>query len=209
MPNRVPCTWCSTMSTQLRQQAARACRGPAWRRTYALAARGRTTASRRPCDRGPRCSPSGNMFGIKAVADVVRRTCAGCSPASAMRPVDERQPFEADHRVAAPVGEPVIAGDHGAHLVAQRRGAGRVLDASGRRDEELIGREDELRTRDRGASGPASTAVAAAARFGRSASSGTARASVPRSRSRPRASPLARREIDPNRPGVHSEPRTS
>ena len=28
------------------------------------------------------------------------------------------QPFEADHRVTAPVGEPVIAGDHGAHFVA-------------------------------------------------------------------------------------------
>ena len=39
----------------------------------------------------------------------------------AMTSGDERQPFEADHRVAAPVGEPVIAGDHRARIVARGR----------------------------------------------------------------------------------------
>ena len=37
---------------------------------------------------------------------------------------DERQAFETDHRVASPIGEPMIAGDDGAHFVA-----GRVLRA--------------------------------------------------------------------------------
>ena len=57
----------------------------------------------------------------------------------------ECQPFEADHRVAAPVGEPVIAGDDRAHLVAGRAGARRLLDSAGRRDDELIGRQHQLR----------------------------------------------------------------
>ena len=32
----------------------------------------------------------------------------------------QRQPFEADHRVAAPVREPVVARDHRPHVVARR-----------------------------------------------------------------------------------------
>ena len=57
----------------------------------------------------------------------------------------ERQPFEADHRVAAPVGEPVVAGDDGAHFVAGRAGARRFLDATCRRDDELVGGQHQLR----------------------------------------------------------------
>ena len=57
----------------------------------------------------------------------------------------QRQPFEADHRVAAPVGEPVIAGDHRAHFFARGPGARRFFGASGRRDDELIRREHQLR----------------------------------------------------------------
>ncbi len=53
----------------------------------------------------------------------------------------QRQPFEANHGVAAPVGEPVIAGDDGARLVAGRLRPRRLLDTAGRRDEKLIGRQ--------------------------------------------------------------------
>ena len=57
----------------------------------------------------------------------------------------ERQPLEADHRVAAPVGEPVIAGDDGADLLARRTRPRRFVGASGRRDDELVGRKHQLR----------------------------------------------------------------
>ncbi len=62
----------------------------------------------------------------------------------------ERQPLEADHRVAAPVGEPVIAGDDRPHLVAGGTGPCRFLEAPGGGDDELVGGEHEFR------SGPAS-----------------------------------------------------
>jgi hypothetical protein len=52
----------------------------------------------------------------------------------------QREPLEADHRVAPPVGEPVIAGHHAAGLVASGSGARRVLHAADRRDNELVGR---------------------------------------------------------------------
>ena len=51
----------------------------------------------------------------------------------------EAQAFEADHRVAPPVGEPVVAGDDGAGLLAGRPGASGVFQAAGRRDQELVG----------------------------------------------------------------------
>ncbi len=55
------------------------------------------------------------------------------------------QPFEADHRVAPPIGEPVIAGDDRPHLVAGGPGPGRVFDAARRLNDERVGREDAAR----------------------------------------------------------------
>ena len=59
----------------------------------------------------------GKQVGDQPVADVVGERAedvAGLGvPAGG-----QRQAFEADHGVAAPVGEPVIAGDHGADFVA-------------------------------------------------------------------------------------------
>ena len=73
----------------------------------------------------------GEQVGDQAVADVVgegAQDVAGLGvPAGG-----QRQALEADHRVAAPVGEPVVAGDHRAHLVAGGARAGRVLDAARR-----------------------------------------------------------------------------
>ena len=65
-------------------------------------------------------------------------------PASAMRPGAQRQALERDHRVAAPVGEPVIAGDHRPRLVAGGARADVILAAAGGPDHELIGGEHEL-----------------------------------------------------------------
>ncbi len=87
----------------------------------------------------------------------------------------ERQPFEADHRVAAPVGEPVVAGDHRAHFVAHRAGARRLLDAPGGRDDELIGGQDQLRGHPR--------AAASTAPLRRAACAGGARRAADRSES--------------------------
>ena len=60
---------------------------------------------------------------------------------------DERQPFEADHRVAAPVGEPVVAGDDGADLIARGMRARGIFGASDRRDQKLIGGQHQLGSR--------------------------------------------------------------
>ena len=57
----------------------------------------------------------------------------------------ERQPLETDHRVTAPIGEPVIAGDDGAQVVPDRGRAHRIVQAPDRFDHELIGREHQLR----------------------------------------------------------------
>ena len=56
----------------------------------------------------------------------------------------QRQPLEADHRVAAPVGEPVIPGNHRADVLAGGLRARRLLGASCRSDHELIGGEHEF-----------------------------------------------------------------
>ena len=42
----------------------------------------------------------------------------------------ERQPFEADHRVAAPIGKPVIAGDDGPDFFAGSVGPRGIGDAA-------------------------------------------------------------------------------
>ena len=65
-------------------------------------------------------------------------------PASACRPVVSVRPFEADHGVAAPVGEPVIAGDHGADFIAGGMGAGGILDSTRGYDQELVGGQHKL-----------------------------------------------------------------
>src|SRR4029453_9233770 len=54
-------------------------------------------------------------------------------------PRRQREPLEADHRVASPVSEPMIACHDAADLVACSFGARGVLDAADRRDDELIG----------------------------------------------------------------------
>jgi hypothetical protein len=79
----------------------------------------------------------------QAVADVLRERAEQVArlEMSARR---EREPLEADHRVAPPVGEPVIAGDHAARLVAGGPGSRGVLDAADWCDDELVGGEHEL-----------------------------------------------------------------
>ena len=76
------------------------------------------------------------------VADV-RGECAQDVAGLAEAAGAEGQAFEADHRVAAPVGESVVAGDDGARLVAGGADAGFVGGAGVRMDEELVGSEDE------------------------------------------------------------------
>ena len=67
----------------------------------------------------------GEEVGDQAVADVVGERAEDV--AGLVVPAGrEGQPFEADHRVAAPVGEPVVAGDDGADLLARGVGASRV-----------------------------------------------------------------------------------
>ena len=56
----------------------------------------------------------------------------------------QREPFEADHRVASPVGEPVITRDDGSCLGAKRRCPGLVLGPLGRRHDKLIRRQHQL-----------------------------------------------------------------
>ena len=56
----------------------------------------------------------------------------------------QRETLEADHRVAAPVGEPVIAGNHAARFPAGRSRPRRLGRAGGGFDHELIGSENEL-----------------------------------------------------------------
>ena len=70
----------------------------------------------------------GKQVRDQPVADVMRKGAQ--NPARFGEPPGgERESFQADHRVAAPVGEPVVAGDHGAHFVAGGAGAGRVFHA--------------------------------------------------------------------------------
>ena len=56
----------------------------------------------------------------------------------------EGQTFERDHRVAAPIGEPVIPGDDGAHLVTLGVRPDDIGDPADRRDDETVGGEDQL-----------------------------------------------------------------
>ena len=65
----------------------------------------------------------------------------------------QRQAFQRDHRVAAPVGEPMVAGDHRADFVARRIRPRRVGNARGGRDDELVGRQHQLGRRTLAGSG--------------------------------------------------------
>jgi hypothetical protein len=59
-------------------------------------------------------------------------------------PGRQSEPFERDHRVPAPIGEPVIAGDHGAHFIALGTRSGPVGNASYRGNHEGVGGEGEF-----------------------------------------------------------------
>jgi hypothetical protein len=52
----------------------------------------------------------------------------------------ESQPFQTDHRVAAPFGEPVVSCNHGANLVTGGVGLGGVGDATRRGNDKLVRR---------------------------------------------------------------------
>ena len=56
----------------------------------------------------------------------------------------ERQAFEADHRVAAPIGEPVVAGDNRSNLVSCRGRANLILATSCRLNYELVRRKHKF-----------------------------------------------------------------
>ncbi len=67
--------------------------------------------------------------GNQPVADVVCES-AQDEPGLGGPTGRQGQALEADHRVAAPVGEPVITGDHRADLLAGRVGPGSILHAT-------------------------------------------------------------------------------
>ena len=56
----------------------------------------------------------------------------------------QRQPFETDHRVAAPVREPGVAGDDGVDLIAGSVGPREIFHTAGRADDELVGGQHQL-----------------------------------------------------------------
>src|SRR5439155_21073045 len=51
------------------------------------------------------------------------------------------QAFEADHRVAPAIGEPMITGDNGAHLISSGMRARGFFETASGRDDKLIGRK--------------------------------------------------------------------
>ena len=57
----------------------------------------------------------------------------------------KRQPFKTDHGVAAPVGEPVIAGDDGANVFAGGLCKDALFRTAAGQDDELIGGQHQLR----------------------------------------------------------------
>ena len=56
------------------------------------------------------------MFGDQPVADIIGESAQNVTSFEPT-PGRQGQAFEADHRVAAPVGEPMVAGDDCAHFV--------------------------------------------------------------------------------------------
>ena len=58
---------------------------------------------------------------------------------------DQGQAFQTDHRVASPIREPVISGDHGADFIARGVRACGVFKSPGRRNDKLVGGKNQLR----------------------------------------------------------------
>src|SRR6476660_9270191 len=58
---------------------------------------------------------------------------------------NQGQPFQTDHCVSSPIGEPVVARDHSANLIAGRLCSGFVSDTCTRCDDELVCGKDQLR----------------------------------------------------------------
>ena len=80
----------------------------------------------------------------QSIADVVRESSQDVARLERAAG-DERQTFQADHRVAPPIGEPVIACDHRANFVPGRMSARRFLGATGGSNHELVASEDQFR----------------------------------------------------------------
>ena len=120
----------------------------------------------------PFAAPVGEHVGDQSIANVVREG-AKDQRRLAFATGRQRQPLETDHRVTSPVGEPVVAGDDRANFVAECLGTGRIGDAAGRRDDELIGGENQLDTHRvlhvfvRGVGQPATTLQLAGGGIGR------------------------------------------
>src|SRR5919109_2874466 len=56
----------------------------------------------------------------------------------------ERESFQADHGITAPVGEPVVPGDDAALLISKRMSACGIRRTASRADDELAGGQYEL-----------------------------------------------------------------
>ena len=57
---------------------------------------------------------------------------------------DKRQPFEPDHRVAAPIGEPMVTRDDSAQIMPAGFRLRQFLHSAGGRDDKLIGGQDQM-----------------------------------------------------------------
>ena len=55
----------------------------------------------------------------------------------------QRETFQADHRVASPVGEPVVSGNDRSRFIAGRPRKGMFLQAATREHDELVGGQGE------------------------------------------------------------------
>ena len=85
----------------------------------------------------------GEEIGDEAVANVVREGLQDVAPLGGAAG-QQGQPFQADHGVAPPVGEPVVSGDDGARVVPLGAEARLVPRPDVGADDELVGRQDQL-----------------------------------------------------------------
>lgn len=88
----------------------------------------------------------GKQIGDKAIACVMGKG-AQDGTGFADPPGNERQPFKRNHCVAAPICEPVVAGDDSAHLVALRPRPGDVGDPADWCDDEGVRCQRQLSTK--------------------------------------------------------------
>src|SRR5262245_45051148 len=79
----------------------------------------------------------GEHLGYPSIFDVVRESAENI-PGFRMASGGQRQPLEADHRVASPIREPVITRDHRANIVACRLRSSGITHARVWCDDELI-----------------------------------------------------------------------